>query len=865
MGILDCRYQLGDVEGALEAGKRLLVLRPEDGEANLRVAELLLAAGHDTHMAEPYLARARGAAVGTRRMGGDGSTLSPSPAAASSSSALQHRVLCAQAEAALAQEDHQKALSTAAEAVRLDASLPRGLILLGSARIRVAEYAAGIRALTAASDALAAEGGGGGEGGGGAARRMRAAAHALAAQAHERLRQYPQALSQAQRALGQDPQLTLARVVRSMALHQTGQLRDAERELDEALRADPASPIARLQLGYCRLCLGDHVRAMATLEVLDGSGTGALRSQLGAAKAYMALAMEMQVERGGDAYQQRFAEEAVRSALSFHRNLEHIWSEIEGGAVANPLEAVQRLRGICDLDLTTLQAKSLLRLMARASDRADLLQGMSSLAVPMQGRREGGHGSVSRQTSAPPPNRWATGACYDGARGVLGSGASTPVSDRMGGGLLRGPSAAGSPLPRALSQESQGYSGAGFAHSRQPSIDEGPGRGSWALHGNLSGPSTRAESQFSGTPHRGRSMSPAGGKFDGAPGGRGGAYGGYGGGGGFGLASPQQQGIRPRAGGGGSRETSLPRGGGSGSGGAGGGRTAQGSRDQSPTGRSSNDLAIGWNELIQPEQLVFGPALGAGGSAHVYRGSLNGQEVAIKKITGMGHLEEMKKEINALRRLRNPRLVRFIGACLQPPLLLVVTEFMPGGSLHDRLFGPRRDPALAPEQKWSIASQTTEGLSFLHAQRVVHRDLKSMNILLDARQNAKICDFGLAQQMEATHIVRKIDGEGGSPRYMAPECYDASHGKLTEKVDVWSMGCILIELFAGVLPYADCSTMAQLSARILVERRPPDLPHGLAPPVVTLIQQCVSFDPARRPSASELQYELARLSCLCAR
>eukprot|EP00913_Durusdinium_trenchii_P035047 g32784.t1 len=147
----------------------------------------------------------------------------------------------------------------------------------------------------------------------------------------------------------------------------------------------------------------------------------------------------------------------------------------------------------------------------------------------------------------------------------------------------------------------------------------------------------------------------------------------------------------------------------------------------------------------------------------------------------------MKKEVDALRRLRHPRLVRFLGACVQPPLLLVVTEFMAGGSLHDRLFGRSQlaaTSALGPRQRWLIACQTAEGLSFLHSQRVVHRDLKSMNILLDAGQNAKICDFGLAHQMcmESTHIARKLDGEGGSPRYMAPECYDASVGKLT---DAW--------------------------------------------------------------------------------
>mmetsp|Transcript_57549 Transcript_57549/g.134816 ORF Transcript_57549/g.134816 Transcript_57549/m.134816 type:complete len:605 (-) Transcript_57549:97-1911(-) len=272
-------------------------------------------------------------------------------------------------------------------------------------------------------------------------------------------------------------------------------------------------------------------------------------------------------------------------------------------------------------------------------------------------------------------------------------------------------------------------------------------------------------------------------------------------------------------------------------------------------------LTIGWNELIQPEHLVLGPQLGAGGSAQVFRGCWQGQEVAVKRISGLAHLEAMKKEVDALRRLRHPRLVRFIGACVQPPLLLVVTEYMAGGSLHDHLFGPRKTVPLSSLQRWTISVQTAEGLSYLHSQRVVHRDLKSMNILLDSAQNAKICDFGLAHQMcmESTHIARKLDGEGGSPRYMAPECYDAKMGKLTEKVDIWAAGCILIELFAGILPYADCQNMPQLTARILVEKRPPDVPVGTPPQVVALIGRCVMFDPVWRLTASELQSELSSL------
>lgn len=289
-----------------------------------------------------------------------------------------------------------------------------------------------------------------------------------------------------------------------------------------------------------------------------------------------------------------------------------------------------------------------------------------------------------------------------------------------------------------------------------------------------------------------------------------------------------------------------------------GGRSSSVERQQS-SGNKSTTVELSHNEVIRPEQLTFGPALGSGGSAQVYRGSWQGQEVAIKKISGVAHLEEMTKEINALRSLRHPRLVNFIGACIQPPLLLVVTEMMSGGSLHDRLFDEKRKYSpLSSQQKGNITIHMSEGLAFLHSRRIIHRDMKSMNVLLDAAGNAKICDFGLAQEMsiESTHITRKAEGEGGSPRYMAPECYDPRHGKLTEKVDIWALGCIFIEVFAGILPYADCMSMAQLSARILVQKQPPQVPTSVQPAIRALTSSCFNFNPDKRPGAADLQRSL---------
>merc|ERR1712217_194854 len=93
------------------------------------------------------------------------------------------------------------------------------------------------------------------------------------------------------------------------------------------------------------------------------------------------------------------------------------------------------------------------------------------------------------------------------------------------------------------------------------------------------------------------------------------------------------------------------------------------------------------------------------------------------------------------------------------------------------------------------------------------------NVVMDMELNAKLCDFGLTQSMEKTHISKR-DNEGGSPRYMAPELFDC-HGKITEKVDVWALGCIVLEVYSGRLPYAGCSKIQDVMTKALVRKESP--------------------------------------------
>jgi len=266
------------------------------------------------------------------------------------------------------------------------------------------------------------------------------------------------------------------------------------------------------------------------------------------------------------------------------------------------------------------------------------------------------------------------------------------------------------------------------------------------------------------------------------------------------------------------------------------------------------------------QDVQLGSVLGSGAFGSVHRGVVRGEEVAVKQMHLDGcqvsaeQLEEFKKEVATLQALRHPRLIRFIGVALELPTLCIITELAAGGSLH-ALLHVRKMP-LTRSQRRELALQVTEGVVFLHSCQppMVHRDLKSANVVLDRDLNAKLCDFGLTESMEKTHISRR-ESEGGSPRYMAPEVFDARR-KLTEKLDTWALGCLVVELLAGVLPHSDCSTIQQVAQKLIVHARPPfedSWAAGVHPEVHRLVSACFILDPSTRLSSLALFEGLSRL------
>ncbi|XP_059282686.1 probable serine/threonine-protein kinase PIX13 [Lycium ferocissimum] len=204
--------------------------------------------------------------------------------------------------------------------------------------------------------------------------------------------------------------------------------------------------------------------------------------------------------------------------------------------------------------------------------------------------------------------------------------------------------------------------------------------------------------------------------------------------------------------------------------------------------------------------------LGIGGFGTVYKGWVDektlapakagsGMNVAIKKLNSESTqgFEEWQSEVNFLGRLSHPNLVKLLGYCTEDKELLLVYEFMPKGSLENHLF--RRSAAIEPlswDLRLKIAIGAARGLAFLHTseKKVIYRDFKASNILLDGNYNAKISDFGLAKLGPSggnSHVTTRVMGTYG---YAAPEYVETGH--LYIKSDVYGFGVVLLEMLTGL-------------------------------------------------------------------
>ncbi|XP_020586544.1 cysteine-rich receptor-like protein kinase 2 [Phalaenopsis equestris] len=227
---------------------------------------------------------------------------------------------------------------------------------------------------------------------------------------------------------------------------------------------------------------------------------------------------------------------------------------------------------------------------------------------------------------------------------------------------------------------------------------------------------------------------------------------------------------------------------------------------QSQLGFKYDDLMKATDNFSQHNKL------GQGGFGAVYKGILpNGKEIAVKRLffNTRNWADQFFNEVSLINQVQHKNLVKLLGCSVEGPESLLVYEFLSNTSLDHYLFDAFKKAELSWERRFDIIVGTAEGLSYLHnasVVRIIHRDIKASNVLLDEKFRAKISDFGLARYFaeDQSHVSTGLAGTFG---YMAPEYI--VHGQLTEKADIYSYGVLVLEIVTGRKNQNSISTSAE--------------------------------------------------------
>lgn len=235
--------------------------------------------------------------------------------------------------------------------------------------------------------------------------------------------------------------------------------------------------------------------------------------------------------------------------------------------------------------------------------------------------------------------------------------------------------------------------------------------------------------------------------------------------------------------------------------------------------------------------------IGSGGFADVYLSKMGNILVAVKKLKKKNFtqysLELFKREITILSEIKHEAILPFIGIVPKSPYY-IVTEYMQEGSLYTKLHGP--EPLKDPTKLTIIAIGVAQALKFLHSKRIVHRDVKSLNVLLDNNFFPKLCDFGMSRRLPENNEL--MSGSVGTPQWMAPEVMRSE--LYTEKADVYSYGILLWELLTGDIPFKQMKDVQVVLAVLSTNARPMITVHQNYR-IANLIRYCWDSDPNNRP------------------
>lgn len=259
-----------------------------------------------------------------------------------------------------------------------------------------------------------------------------------------------------------------------------------------------------------------------------------------------------------------------------------------------------------------------------------------------------------------------------------------------------------------------------------------------------------------------------------------------------------------------------------------------------------------WN--IDFSELTVGSRVGIGFFGEVFRGTWNGIEVAIKVLLEQEvtaeNIEDFCNEMSILSRLRHPNVILFLGACTTPPHFSLITEYMDMGSLYYLIHVSGLKKRISWRRRLKMLCDICRGLMSMHRVKIVHRDLKSANCLVNKHWTVKICDFGLSRVLNGAHM--RDCSSAGTPEWMAPELI--RNEPFTEKCDIFSFGVIIWELCTLHRPWEGVPS-AQVVRAVGHDGTRLEIPEG---PLGNLIADCWA-EPYQRPSCEEILSRL--MSC----
>ncbi|PWA43093.1 serine-threonine/tyrosine-protein kinase catalytic domain-containing protein [Artemisia annua] len=267
--------------------------------------------------------------------------------------------------------------------------------------------------------------------------------------------------------------------------------------------------------------------------------------------------------------------------------------------------------------------------------------------------------------------------------------------------------------------------------------------------------------------------------------------------------------------------------------------------------KGERDEELEWSADMS--QLYIGDKFAMGKHSRIYRGVYKEKDVAVKLISQPEEDQDLASmlerqftsEVVLLFGLHHPNVITFFAACKKPPVFCIINEYLAGGSL--RAFLHQQEPySLHPNLVLKLSIDIARGMQYLHSEGIIHRDLKSENLLLDEDMCVKVADFGIS-------CLESQCGSGkgftGTYRWMAPEMIKEK--KHTKKVDVYSFAIVMWELLTALTPFDDM-TPEQAAFAVCQKNARPPLPASCPRAFCELINRCWSTKPDKRPTFDEI-------------